>query len=162
VNGLRLERANDDQVRLSGIDWIVSTFLQEVPKLLPQTKSGPAGERLFPKPSQTDEKLNEDWGQFVVPEMEKLFASAGEIMAKDIEPLASANEVTFPFSHCDAWMCAINQVRLALGAQHNVTENDMDDLASFDPTDAKQQALLRIHVLGYVLEVFVAFLSPES
>ena len=100
--------------------------------------------------------------QFVVPELEKLFASAGEIMAKDIAHLGEQSELTFPLAHCDAWISAINQVRLALGAQHGVIEKDMDDMALLDPDDPKQQALLRIHILGYVLEVFVGFLSPES
>jgi hypothetical protein len=161
MRGLCLEAAGEERVRLKGIDWAIGACLTEVPKLLPQMRSGAAGDRLFPTPSQTDAKLNEDWGQFVVPELEKLFASAGEIMAKDVEHLGEQSELVFPMAHCDAWMCAINQVRLGLGAQYNVLETDMDDMKSFDPNDGKHQAILRIHILGYVLEVFVAFLSSE-
>lgn len=165
MNGLRLEKIGDDKVRLSGIDWVSAACLLEVPKIVPQAKSGRARDRLFPTPTAGDEKVNEDWQQFVVPELERLFASAGEILAKDIEPLEVAKdplkerELTIPLSHCDAWMSAINQSRLILGAQHDITEKNMDETEFSDPNSPKQQAVLRIHVLGYILQQFVEFVS---
>jgi len=164
VNGMRLTILEDGQAQLNGIDWVTAACLLEVPALLPQAKDGPARGRLFPNPS-TDAKVNDDWQHYVTPELETLFAAAGDILAKDIQLLAESKEalkgqsVTFPLRHCDAWISAINQARLILGAQHNVTDADMDDHEFSDPNDPKQQAVLRIHVLGYLLQVLVEFMS---
>jgi hypothetical protein len=152
-----------DFVRLRRVNAATASCLLEVPGILEQAKSGPAHERLFPMPTTDHAKINEDWQQFVVPELERLFASAGEILAKDIEPLLQKKkELVLPVAHCDAWVSAINQARLILGAQHAVTEQDMEESRFALLPGAKQQALLRIHVLGYIVQVFVEFLSGEQ
>lgn len=162
MNGIRLERAGDDSVRLGRVDPVTASCLLEVPKLLAQARSGPARERLFPMPTADDAKVNDDWQQLVIPDLERLFASAGQILAKDIQPLAQQKkELVFPIAHCDAWISAINQARLILGAQHEVTEQDMEELRFMLLPGAKQQALLRIHVLGYLVQLLVEFQSGE-
>jgi hypothetical protein len=163
VNGLRLQRVGDDRVRISRVDRVTAHCLLEVPGILPQAGPGAAKERLFPGVSDQDSQLNEEWRQFVTPELEHLFAAARETLAQDTAGLADQSEVTIPLSHCEAWISAINQARLVLGAQHEVTEEDMDDMSFTDPADPKQQALFRVHVLGHVVGVFVEFLNgPEE
>lgn len=168
MNGVQLSKTDDDQVRLSGIDWVTAACLLEVPNILPLSKSGPARDRLFQKLSATDSKLNEDWHNLVTPELEALFAEAGEILAKDIEPLATEatslkpRALTFSIAHLNAWMSALNQARLILGAQHDVTESDMDEREFGDPDNHKQQAVLRIHVLGYLVQLLVEFDSGKE
>ncbi len=168
MKGLALARTEDQQVCLSGIDWVTAACLLEVPGTLPLGKSGPPHDRLFPRVNETEEKLNEDWRSYVTPELEVLFAEAGQVLARDIEPLArtgddlKARSLTFPINHCDAWMSAINQARLILGAQHGVADKDMEEREFVEADDPKKQAVLRIHVLGYVLQVFVEFLAGEG
>lgn len=164
MNGLRLKKVGEDRVRISGIDWATVACLLEVPNILPEAKAGKARERLFP-PVSSEAKVNDDWQQLVTPELEHLFASAGETFAKDVEPLKSSittrpvNELTIARQHCEAWMSALNQARLILGAKHDVTEHDMDEEGFVQMSEAKQQAVLRIHILGYVVQLFVEFLS---
>ncbi len=51
-------------------------------------------------------------------------------------------------------MSAINQARLILGEQFHVTEQDMVR-RDIDPHRASDIALIRIHLLGWLLEVLV-------
>jgi tetraacyldisaccharide-1-P 4'-kinase len=89
-----------------------------------------------------------------------LFVSAGETVTRDLTALvvdkedAEAHQVTFPVEHLRAWMSALNQVRLILGEVHKINEEDMNR-ADFDPQSPKHMAALRIHLLGYLLQMFV-------
>ncbi|MSR64393.1 MAG: DUF2017 family protein [Verrucomicrobiae bacterium] len=168
MNGITLNKVDDKHLRLSGIDWVAASCLLEVPSILSLAKSGPAHDRLFQKVSASDPALNEDWLNHVTPELGTLFAEAGEILAKDIELFGTETKslkpraLTFSIAHLNAWMSALNQARLILGAQHDVTESDMDEREFSDPDNPKQQAVLRIHVLGYLVQVFVEFVSGET
>ena len=168
MNGIKLKKVDDKHLRLSGIDWVTASCLLEVPGILPLAKSGPARDRLFQKVSATDPALNEDWLHLVTPDLETLFAGAGEILAKDIEPFVKdskslkSHTLVIPIRHLDAWMSAMNQARLILGAQHDITEKDMDEREFTKPDEPRQQALLRIHVLGYLLQIFIEFLSGDT
>ena len=51
-------------------------------------------------------------------------------------------------------MSALNQARLILGEIHQINEEDMNRV-DFDPQNPKHLAALRIHLLGYLLQLFV-------
>jgi len=51
-------------------------------------------------------------------------------------------------------MSTLNQTRLILAEVHKVDETDMER-QDFDPQDPKHLAALRIHLLGYLLHLFV-------
>ena len=123
----------------------------------------PAGRRetrLFPNPTAGDEIANDEWRQVTAPELRHLFVSAGETVARDLTALTADESgpeeqmVTFPVEHVNAWMNALNQARLILAAVHAIGDNDMNR-TDFDPRNSKDVAALRIHVLGYLLHLFV-------
>ena len=70
-------------------------------------------------------------------------------------------QVTFPVEHVDAWMSALNQARLILGELFSVTEKDMN-ATDLDAHSEKTLAIVRIHLLGYLLRLFVQLESGES
>ena len=55
-------------------------------------------------------------------------------------------------------MSALNQARLILGEQLHVTDREMER-RTFDPKSAADLELVRMHLLGWVLEVLVDFSS---
>lgn len=166
---LAIREAGRDKVRVTGIDWVTLTCLAEVPEILKRSTTGPARERLYQGVHPTDEKMNEEWRSLITPDLEHLFVSAAETFARDIEPLAKAShppvalrDLVIARAHCEAWLSALNQARVILGAQHDVTEVDMDQREFEDPSNSKVQALLRIHVLGVLVQLFVEFLSGNG
>jgi hypothetical protein len=160
VNGLRLHTVNHKHLRISGIHPLLAACLQELPVILEWRDKPQAHDRLFPAPTATDEAANRDWHETVTPELRHLFASAGEIVSRDLTQLkpsprqAGYKTLTIPLAHVPAWMNALNQARLILAALHGLDEIDMN--LAYDTLDArKAPAVVRVDVFGILLEHFV-------
>lgn len=164
---LRVQPVDEKRIRISGINPILADCLGELPTILEQRDSPAARNRLFQKPTDHDEKANDDWQKFIAPELRHLFVSAGEVVARDLtalEPVQGKQDelhVTFPTEHVRAWMSALNQARLILAEVHRVDERDMDKL-NLDLHSPKQRAVLKIHLLGYLLHLFVVLESSDE
>ena len=164
---LRVRPVDAKHIRISGIEPFLADCLQGLGEVLEQRDSPKARERLFPNPTTADDKANAEWQQQITPEMRHLFVSAGETVARDLTalqpetPETGCLQVTFPAEHVNAWMSALNQARLILGELFSVTEKDMNAVR-FDVHNAKTLAIVRIHLLGYLLQLFVELESGES
>ena len=162
----RIERVDDKQIRVSGLNPLMTDSLQRLDEILARRDAPAAHDRLFPTPS-TEAKINAEWEQFVTPELRHLFVSAGDTVVRDLTTLgpdpAQLNQfqVQFPAAHLEAWISALNQARLILGAQFAVTEPDMTR-QDLDPRQARDIGLLRIYLLGYLLQLFIEFTAGES
>jgi hypothetical protein len=157
---LRVSSAGAKHIRISGINPLLAACLAELPQILEQRDSPAAHTRLFPNPTDADDSANESWQSLISPDLHHLFASTGETVARDLTALRPESAKTqrlaveFPVEHTAAWISAINQARLILGAVHDVTEADMTTMVE-DLRTAKDHALLKIHLLGYLLELFM-------
>ena len=164
---LRVQPVDEKHLRISGINPIVLDCLHAVPEILEQRDSPAVRARLFPNPTPSDEKANADWQRLISHELRHLFASAGETVARDLTALspnpcgAQLSELTFSAEHTKAWMSALNEARLILGERFHVIEEDMN-AADFDVRTPKGLAIFRIHVLGYLLQLFVALDSGDE
>jgi hypothetical protein len=56
----------------------------------------------------------------------------------------------FSRKHAEAWLNALNQVRLALAAVHGFKEKDMDRHGEGDSLDERDVALVQIHFYGLI------------
>jgi hypothetical protein len=163
---LRVRTVDAKHIRISGIDPLLAHCLQQLPEILEQRDAPTARDRLFPLPTTADRKTNDDWQQNVTPELRHLFASAGEIVLRDLTALsppagASRRHLTFPAEHANAWLSALNQARLILGATFSITDEDMN-ATGFDLNDPRQKAVLQIHLFGYLLQLFVEHEQQDS
>jgi hypothetical protein len=160
MTNLRVQSIDDKHIRISGIAPVLAVMLRELPEILEMRDSPDARERLFPKPTRANDRINQEWQQMIGPELRHLFVSAGETLTRDLTALtadqedAAAYQVEFPIEHVRAWMSALNQARLILGEIHRIEEVDMNR-ADLNPQDPRHLAALRIHLLGYVLQSFV-------
>jgi len=160
VIDLRVERLDEKHIRITGLTAMLAVILREMPEILESRDRPDASARLFPNPTTTHDKINKEWQQMVSPELRHLFVAAGEIVTRDLTAMAGnqedpeAYEITFPVEHLSAWMSALNQTRLILAEVHKIDEQDMER-QDFDPQDPKHLAALRIHLLGYLLHLFV-------
>ena len=157
---LRVQPEGLKHIRISGIDPVMADVLREVPEILENRDTPAAHARLFPSPLPNDEKATQDWQQMIGPDLRHLFVSAGESLTSDLvsmeleSPDTNTSRVIIPVEHVAAWMTALNQARLILAAIHHVDEREMDR-QQFDLEQPKQRAVLKIHLLGYLLHLFV-------
>jgi len=164
---LRVRPIDAKHIRISGIEPFLADCLQGLGEILEQRDSPKVSGRLFPNPTVSDDKANAEWQQQTTPEMRHLFVSAGETVTRDLTALKpdahdpALFEATFPADHVNAWMSALNQARLILGELFSVTEADMNAMR-FDVRNAKTLAIVRIHLLGYLLQLFIELESGES
>jgi len=160
MTGLRVQLFDEKHIRISGIPPVLTFMLRELPEILELRDSPDARARLFPDPTASDEVTNDEWRQVTAPELRHLFVSAGETVARDLTALTAdesgpeEHQVTFSVVHVNAWMNALNQARLILAAVHEIGDKDMNR-SDFDPKSSKDVAALRIHLLGYLLHLFV-------
>jgi hypothetical protein len=160
MNDLRVERLDEKHLRLSGLTVMLAVMLREMPEILELRDRPDVSARLFPSPTKTDEKINNEWQQMVSPELRHLFVSATETVTRDLTAMTGDGgdpevyEVTFAVEHLNAWMSALNQTRLILAEVHHIDEQDMEQ-REFDPLNQKHLAALRIQLLGYLLHLFV-------
>jgi hypothetical protein len=169
MSQLRVQPVDTKTIRISGIEPFLADCLETLGETLEQRDSPRASGRLFPPPTADSDKANEDWQKFVDPDLRHLFVSAGETVLRDLtglQPEAPAQppasyQVTFSAQHANAWISALNQARLILGELFHITEEDMNK-TRFDVTDERTLAIVRIHLLGYLLHLFVEMANPET
>ena len=153
MSPLRVYAVDDKHLRISGLDPLLARCLYRVPEILDQRDRPEIRARLFPDPLPGEAETNAEWHRLMDADLEHLFLSAGEIVARDLTGL-QADQLTVPAEHHRAWMSALNQARLILGEQHGITESDLNR-TDLDLHQARDRAVLEIHVLGLLLHRLV-------
>jgi hypothetical protein len=167
VIDLRVQPLDEKRILISGIPSVLAAMLRELPEILELRDSPDARARLYPNPTAGSDNINREWHQLAGPELRHLFVSAGETLTRDLTALTADKEngdawqVAFPIEHVPAWMNALNQARLILGEVHKIDEAEMNR-TDFDPQSPKHMAALRIHLLGYLLHLFVELDSAHE
>lgn len=119
-----------------------------------------ARERFFPEayPNWEDD-AERDWEELVHSELEQKFQESQDVVARDIAAMRKNAkgklELFIPFEHVDAWLNCLNQARLAIAAEYDLDE---DDLNSMDPGWGdlhRRSAILRVHVYGHIQETLL-------
>ncbi len=182
MNYLRVDRPDEKHIRIRGVNPGLEMCLQELPLILSKREEPRAQKRLFPNPTTADDAANQDWQEHVAPDLRHIFESAHETVVRDLvqmqvgpvrkqqkkgaeqstKPTGKQNKtlaqkqftVIFPAEHLRAWMCAVNEARLILGEIHGVTEEDMNTFGVLGNNEMRQ-AVLRIHLLGWLMELLV-------
>ena len=95
---------------------------------------------------------------YVEPELRRLFQSATETVAGDLEQL-NGDEKTFanrtlriPAKHSDAWLNALNQARLVISAKNNFTENELNDHFRSPIGSRRDLSLFQVNFYGFLQE----------
>jgi hypothetical protein len=138
-----------------------------------------AGERLFSAPmAAQEEEFNEDWREYVQPELADLFRSAREIVVGDLSALPAddagedlesktagqfdsadfeptGHSLEVPARHAEAWLSVLNQARLVIAAKHGIGEKEMDRESPFPPFVKGEYALFQIHFYAELQEILL-------
>jgi hypothetical protein len=146
----------------------ISAFAAELLRRIPRWADEDAEQaeaRLFPSPSPDadEEELRSDWKALVQPELYNHFHSAREIVDADLRRMAEEEGVlvmSFPRAHADAWINALNQARLAIAAEMEFTDTELDASSPMVIAEERDLALFQIEFYGQIQLWMVEQIAP--
>lgn len=148
-----------NEVEISDLDPFLAELLRQIPASTNTEDSPPARERIYSAPADaSQEEICTEWKIYVEPELRRLFQSATETVAGDLEQLnGEENSVSnctlrIPTQHADAWLNALNQARLAIAARYNFTETELCDHDRSPVGSRRDLSLFQINFYGFLQE----------
>ena len=148
-----------DHIEISELDPFLAELLRQIPASASPDGVPAAEQRLFTSPANRKEtELCAEWKVYVEPELRRLFQSATETVAADLEQL-NGNEknlanrtLRIPAKHADAWLSALNQARLVIAAKYNFTEGELGDHLRSPIGSRRDLSLFQINFYGFLQE----------
>jgi hypothetical protein len=148
-----------DGLQISELDPFLAELLRQIPASTFTENASLAEERLFSPPADPAEKeFCAEWKLYVQPELRRLFRSATETVAADLEQL-SGNEKTFanrtlliPANHADAWLNVLNQARLIIAAKNDFSDGELGDNYRSPIGSRRDLSLFQVNFYGFLQE----------
>jgi hypothetical protein len=149
----------NEGLEISDLDPFLAELLRQIPASTSVEDSPEAENRIFSAPAAASEaNIRSEWKLYVEPELRRLFQSATETVAADLEQL-SGNEKTFkncslfiPGSHADAWLNALNQARLVISARNGFTDGELGDNYRSPIGSRRDLSLFQVNFYGFLQE----------
>jgi hypothetical protein len=148
-----------DELEISDLDPFLAELLRQIPASTNTEDSAAARERLFSAPTSASEKeIRAEWKLYVEPELRRLFQSATETVASDLEQLNGKEKsvsnctLRIPTQHADAWLNTLNQARLAIAARCNFTETELCDHERSPIGSRRDLSLFQINFYAFLQE----------
>jgi Domain of unknown function (DUF2017) len=152
-------RCRKNQIEISELDPFLAELLRQIPASANPEGASAAEERIFSPPSNgTDSELRAEWKMYVEPELRRLFQTATQTVASDLEQL-NGNEknlanrtLRIPVKHADAWLSALNQARLVIATKNNFTETELNDHCHSPIGSRRDLSLFQVNFYGFLQE----------
>lgn len=148
-----------DCLEISELDPFLAELLRQVPESTNTDGVEGAEQRLFSSPAPASEReMCAEWKLYVEPELRRLFQTATETVAGDLQQL---NGSTKPFANCtlriptenaDAWLNALNQARLVIAAKYNFNEAELRDHYRSPIGSRRDLGLFQVNFYGFLQE----------
>ena len=146
-------------IEISELDPFLAELLRQIPASANPDGAPAAEQRLFSRPTTgKDADACAEWKTYVEPELRRLFQSATQTVAADLEQL-NGNEqsltnrtLRIPAKHTDAWLSALNQARLAIAAKNNFTETELNDHFRSPIGSRRDLSLFQVNFYGFLQE----------
>ena len=149
----------DDVLELSDLDPFLAELLRQIPASTKYDDAAEAERRIFSEPAQPNEKeICAEWKLYVQPELRRLFQSATETVAMDLQQLNGSKKpfanctLQIPTEHADAWLNALNQARLVIAAKNNFDESELCDHYRSPIGSRRDLSLFQINFYGFLQE----------
>ena len=152
-------RRQKDCLEISELDPFLAELLRQIPESTSTDGVESAQLRLFSSPAPASEKeICAEWKLYVEPELRRLFRSATETVAADLEQL---NGSTKPFANCtlripidnaEAWLNALNQARLCIAAKYNFSDGELCDHYRSPIGSRRDLGLFQVNFYGFLQE----------
>jgi hypothetical protein len=152
-------RRQKDCLEISELDPFLAELLRQIPESTNTDGVESAQQRLFSSPAPASEReICAEWKLYVEPELRRLFRSATETVAADLQQL---NGSTKPFANCtlripienaEAWLNALNQARLCIAAKYNFTDGELCDHYRSPIGSRRDLGLFQVNFYGFLQE----------
>jgi hypothetical protein len=152
-------RRQNDCLEISELDPFLAELLRQIPESTNTEGAESAHRRVFSEPAAASEReLCAEWKLYVEPELRRLFQTATETVAADLQQL---NGSTKPFANCtlripsanaEAWLNALNQARLVIAAKYNFTDGELCDHYRSPIGSRRDLGLFQINFYGFLQE----------
>jgi hypothetical protein len=161
-------RSTEDQLEISELDPFLAELLRQIPAST-KTECVPAAERrLFSVPADpTERELCAEWKLYVQPELRRLFGTATDTVASDLQQLNESEKpfanctLRIPHEHAAAWLNALNQARLVIAAKYNFTEQELCDHYRSPIGSRRDLSLFQVNFYGFLQEFILRDLESE-
>ena len=146
-------------IEISELDPFLAELLRQIPASTHADGTPAAETRLFSAPTTGEEtEFCAEWKVYVEPELRRLFETATETVAADLEQL-NGNEkslanrtLRIPCQHADAWLSALNQARLVIAAKNDFTETELGDHLRSPIGSRRDLSLFQMNFYGFLQE----------
>lgn len=152
-------RRTNDQLEISELDPFLAELLRQIPASTNPEGAEAAEQRLFCLPAKDSErKICAEWKLYVEPELRRLFQSATETVASDLEQLNGKEKpfanctLRIPTTHAEAWLSALNQARLVIAAKYNFDEGELGDHYRSPIGSRRDLSLFQVNFYGFLQE----------
>jgi hypothetical protein len=152
-------RRNGDALEVCDIDPFLAELLRQVPESTNTSGNEVAEHRIYSAPAdQSEKELNHEWTQYVEPELRRLFRSATETVAQDLQMLNGSTKpfanctLRIPIDHAEAWLNALNQARLVIAAKNGFTEAELSDHYRSPIGSRRDLSLFQVNFYGFLQE----------
>jgi hypothetical protein len=162
-------RREKDCLEISELDPFLAELLRQIPESTNTEGVESAQERIFSPPAPASQReICAEWKLYVEPELRRLFRSATETVAADLQQL---NGCTKPFANCtlriptenaDAWLNALNQARLVIAAKYNFTDGELCDHYRSPIGSRRDLGLFQVNFYGFLQEFILQELAGEG
>lgn len=139
--------ANDPLEELTGLDESAA----------PVKPTDPALVRLLPDAYADDPERSAEFRRYTEPELRAQKRATIDVVLASLPP--AGGRVVLTEAQADAWMFALNDLRLTLGTRLDVTEESYAELESIDPSTERGRDLTLYAWLGVLQETLVGTLS---
>jgi hypothetical protein len=116
---VEIRRLDQETVVLTRLDLFCCELLHQIPVSAQCDEGDAAGQRLYSSPTHgADPAADEDWKEYVAPELRDLFRSAMDVVREDLTDFPPDKPrpyyvLKIPVDHLRGWINALNQARLA-------------------------------------------------
>ena len=149
----------NDYIEISELDPFLAELLRQIPASANPEGLEAAEQRLFSSPTNGKEpEICAEWKLYVEPELRRLFQTATETVAADLEQLngneknLSTRTLCIPSKHADAWLNALNQARLVIAAKYNFTDGELGEHFRSPIGSRRDLSLFQVNFYGFLQE----------
>ncbi len=146
-------------VALTGLDVFCCELLHQI-TVHACSDDAAVLERLYSSPTGGMEpEFESDWREYVQPDLRELFQNANDVVMADLKGFPSRNlqddySLKIPVRHLEAWIHSLNQARISLASQFDLTEREMERAMPIDG-EGRALALFQVQFYGLLLECFL-------
>jgi hypothetical protein len=146
------------ELGLDGLDW--GGLDGEPDQKRMTAPDDPVLARLLPDAYRDDPGASSEFRRYTEGDLRLRKCDNARMVRADIDEAGAEGHMVLDERHAQAWLGALNDLRLALGTNLGVTE-DLDEYAeSLEPDDPRLAMLSVYHWLGMLQESLVESLTP--